>query len=162
MEDGQDDEEEEDEDEESQGGGEQDVEGRVESQEQPKEQSHAKEGVESSSSSEIAEKEMQKQEKLLPKKRQFKTKNMRIVDEDTLRMIDVEFIMKQETHMKDCLKDQIMPTQFIRTQELIRVYQLKKHVHSKLRDQHQISINEIQMFIYCRDGQIRLKNEQLI
>ena len=34
---------------------------------------------------------------LLGKKRSFRSKNMRIIDEETLKNVDVEFIIKQET-----------------------------------------------------------------
>ncbi len=43
-------------------------------------------------------------------KKSFKTKNMRIIDEETLKNIDTEFILKQETKRSDFIKDQIFPS----------------------------------------------------
>jgi len=35
---------------------------------------------------------------------------MRIVDEETLKVVDVEFLIKQETQLQDYLKEKILPT----------------------------------------------------
>jgi hypothetical protein len=61
-----------------------------------------------------------------PPKQSFRTKDIRIIDEESLRNIDVEFIIKQETHMQDCLKDLVMETEFIRTADRVKVLTLKK------------------------------------
>jgi hypothetical protein len=40
-----------------------------------------------------------------------------IVDEETLKKIDTEFILKQETKRREFIKEPIFPSQFIRTTE---------------------------------------------
>jgi hypothetical protein len=54
-------------------------------------------------------------------KQNLKTRNMRIIDEETLKMLDVEFVLKQEMHHSDCIKERILPNQLIRTTEQVKV-----------------------------------------
>ena len=61
------------------------------------------------------------EDQLVPKKRSYGTKNMRFIDEETLKSIDTEFILKQETKRSDCIKDPIFNNQFVRTSEQIKV-----------------------------------------
>ena len=100
---------------------------------------------------------------LVGKKRSFRTKDMRLIDEETLKIVDVEFLIKQETHMSDYLKEPIMGTQFIRTTELAKVLQLKKFVLSKLRpDNMHSSLHDINLFIYNEKGANKLRNDDRI
>lgn len=54
-------------------------------------------------------------------KKSFNTKDMRVIDEDTLKIINIEFILKQEINLSNVIKEFIMPKQFIRTSDIIRV-----------------------------------------
>ena len=48
-------------------------------------------------------------------KRSYKTKSSIVIDEETLRKIDTEFILKQETKRREFIKEPIFTSQFIRT-----------------------------------------------
>jgi hypothetical protein len=88
---------------------------------------------------------------------------MRFIDEETLKSIDTEFLLKQETKRSDCIKDPIFNNQFVRTSEQIKVLQLKKHVFQIVKQsnpQASLSIHDITMLLYCPSGEIKLKNDQ--
>lgn len=116
------------------------------------------------SHSEGEERGSQEVQQVEHKKKSFRTKNMRIIDEETLKMVDVEFIIKQETQLKDYLKDPIIANQLIRTTEKVKVVQLKKLIFQQVKLANTtLTLHDINMHIYVEGkGLVPLKNDQSI
>lgn len=89
---------------------------------------------------------------------------MRVIDEETLKTVDVEFIMKQETNRAGFRKEKIFNNQIIRTNENIRVQQLKKLIKAKVVQDNpngygcEIYSSSIKLFIYSPKVMIYLNN----
>ncbi len=76
---------------------------------------------------------------------------MRVIDEETLAMVDAEFLIKQETKNSKYLRESMFQTQLIRTTEKVKIGQLKKLIKSKLDRNANVTLSDMDFFIYKLD-----------
>eukprot|EP00347_Sterkiella_histriomuscorum_P017994 403347191 len=92
-------------------------------------------------------------------------KQIRILDEETMQNIDVEFIICQEYQREGVLKDKVFSAQLIRTTQLVKMVQLKKLIKSKIYPQYQdrFKIDDLHILVYAQSiGNKKPSDDQTI